>query len=80
MGIRSETPITGLQVKHRLLDIGKRQSWLIDEMKKRDEKMYMDSSYMARLLDGQEKSAKKMQLIEEILTEEEERQKCLRNN
>lgn len=67
--------LTGIQVKHRLLDLGKRQSWLIAEMKKRNDKMYMNSSYMARLLDGTEKSAPKMEMIEQILSEEEERQR-----
>ena len=66
--------LTGVQVKHRLLDLGKRQSWLIGEMKKRKSGMFMDSSYMARLLDGSEKSAPKMKLIDQILTEEEKRQ------
>ena len=74
------TSPTGIQVKHRLLDIGKRQSWLIAEMKKRNENMFMDSSYMTRLLDGTEKSAAKMRIIDQILTEEEERQKCNRIN
>ena len=65
----------GIQVKHRLLDLGKRQSWLISEMKKRNPNMFLDSSYMARLLDGTETSAPKMKLIDQILTEEEGRQR-----
>ena len=74
------TTLTGIQVKHRLLDLGKRQAWLIEQMKKKNKDMFMDSSYMARLLDGTEKSAPKMKMIEEILQEEEERQKWNHDN
>lgn len=75
----SSSLLTGLQVKHRLLDLGKKQSWLIGELKKKDSDMFMDSSYMTRLLDGKEKSAPKMQLIDQILKEEEDRQKCIQS-
>lgn len=77
--VKNNAPcLDGIRVKHRLLDLGKRQSWLIDEMKKRDADMYLDSSYMTRLLNGQETSAPKMTLIDQILTEEEERQHAIR--
>lgn len=66
--------LQGIRVKHRLLDLGKRQTWLIEEMKKREPDKYIDSGYMARILNGTEISAPKMKLIDEILTEEEERQ------
>lgn len=73
--VSSNAPsLTGVRVKHRLLDLGKRQAWLIEEMKKKDPEMYLDSSYMTRLLDGREKSAPKMTLINQILEEEEKRQ------
>lgn len=73
--VSSNAPyLEGLRVKHRLLDLGKRQAWLIEEMKKKDSEMYLDSSYMTRLLDGREKSAPKMTLINQILEEEEKRQ------
>lgn len=64
----------GIRVKHRLLDLGKRQAWLIEEMKRREPNLYMDSGYMARLLNGSEISAPKMKLINKILEEEEARQ------
>ena len=64
----------GIRIKHRLLDLGKRQAWLISEMKKREPNMFLDSSYMARLLDGTETSGPKMALINQILEEEEARQ------
>ena len=67
----------GIRVKHRLLDLGKRQAWLIEEMKRREPDAYMDSGYMARLLSGAEISAPKMRLIDKILTEEEARQNAI---
>ena len=72
--VNTSRALQGIRVKHRLLDLGKRQAWLIDEMKKREPKMYMDSGYMARLLNGTEISTPKMELIDKILTEEEKRQ------
>lgn len=67
----------GIRVKHRLLDLGKRQAWLIEEMKKKEPDMYLDSGYMARILNGSEVSAPKMKLIDEILTEEEAKQNAV---
>lgn len=69
--------LQGIRVKHRLLDLGKRQTWLIEEMKKREPDKYIDSGYMARILNGTEISEPKMKLIDQILTEEEARQNAV---
>ena len=72
--VNTSNAAQGIRVKHRLLDLGKRQAWLIEEMKRREPNLYMDSGYMARLLNGNEVSARKMAIINEILEEEEARQ------
>lgn len=72
----TEHVLQGIRVKHRLLDLGKRQTWLIEEMKKREPDKYIDSGYMARILNGTEISAPKMKLIDEILTEEEKKHRA----
>ena len=75
----TEHVLQGIRVKHRLLDLGKRQTWLIEEMKKREPDKYIDSGYMARILNGTEISEPKMKLIDQILTEEEARQNAATN-
>lgn len=64
----------GTEIKIRLLQINKRQKWLIDEVKSRNQ--WMDSSYMTRLLNGTEKNERLMNIIEEIVSVEEARQEA----
>lgn len=70
------TPLTdvGFAIKSRLLALNRTDVWLFDEIEKRSGKS-IDHSYFNRLITGKEKSKPKMELIEEILSEEEERQK-----
>ena len=77
--VNTSNAAQGIRVKHRLLDLGKRQAGLIEEMKRREPNLYMDSGYMARLLNGNEVSARKMAIINEILEEEEARQNAATN-
>ncbi len=57
----------GVKVKIKLLELGKNQNWLIDEVKKRNPTTYMDSSLMNKILTGQVKSGKNVDSIKEIL-------------
>lgn len=69
----------GKNVKHRLIDLDKTNGWLIDEIKRRSDG-YMDTSFMAKLMSGKVTSKPKENLINQILQEEEERQRCNQNN
>ena len=61
----------GAQVKHRLIDLGRRQTWLCGEVTERTG-LYMDTSYMYRILTGQNSSSKIVAAIREILGLEED--------
>ena len=56
----------GLKIKMRLLELGKTQNWLIDEVATRTG-LYFDSGYMHKILTGSEKSEKVLSAINEIL-------------
>lgn len=53
-------------VKHRLVDLGKTQAWLIREASAKTG-LYLDSSYMSKIYSGKAKSAKITAAIREIL-------------
>jgi hypothetical protein len=56
----------GKQIKYRLIDLGKTQTWLQKQITEKTE-LYMDSSYMYKVLTGQKNSPKVVQAIREIL-------------
>ena len=56
----------GLCVKTELLRRGKSQKWLEEEVNSRNN-LYMDSSYMYKILTGQRSAPKIVQAIQEIL-------------
>lgn len=51
MDIATITPF-GKEVKKRLVDLDRNQSWLIEQVSKRTG-LYFDSSYMSKILKGQ---------------------------
>ena len=56
----------GKQIKYRLIDLGKTQTWLQKQITEKTG-LYMDSSYMYKVLTGQKNSPKVVQAIREIL-------------
>ena len=56
----------GKQVKKRLVDIDKNQSWLIDEVRKRTG-LFVDSGYLWRILTGARHAPRVTEAICEIL-------------
>ena len=62
---RDLTPF-GKSVKIRLMDLGKTQEWLIAECRKRTGKYY-DSSYLWRILTGQNTNADFIAAIKAVL-------------
>ena len=55
-----------LAVKHRLVDLEKTQAWLAREVAARTG-LYMDSTYLSKILTGKAKSAKITAAIREVL-------------
>ena len=53
-------------IKHRLVDLGKTQKWLEDEISSRTG-MFVDSGYMHKIMTGQRKAPKIVEAICEIL-------------
>ena len=60
-----------LAVKHRLVDLGKTQAWLIREVRAKTGK-YLDSSYMTRIYTGKNHPSEIMAAIREVLDLPEE--------
>lgn len=58
--------VFGKQVKYRLIDLGKTQTWLQEQITEKTG-LYMDSSYMYKVLTGQKNSPKVVHAIREIL-------------
>lgn len=56
----------GKEVKHRLIDLGKTQEWLIEEVRQKTGK-YMDASYMNKILTGAESGVNIVPAIRETL-------------
>jgi hypothetical protein len=56
----------GKQIKYRLIDLGKTQTWLQKQITEKTG-LYMDSSYMYKVLTGQRNTPKVVQAIREIL-------------
>ena len=55
-----------LAVKHRLIDLGKTQTWLISEYRARTGK-WCDNSYLKRLYDGKIHPDEPIRVIKDIL-------------
>lgn len=56
----------GKRIKHRLIDMDRTQKWLQDEISERTG-LYMDRSYMTKILTGQLSTPKVVSAINEIL-------------
>lgn len=54
------------EVKHRLIDLGKTQKWLEDEISARTG-LFVDSGYIHKIMTGQRKAPKIVDAICEIL-------------
>lgn len=65
MGIATFTPF-GKVAKKRLIDIGRNQSWLIEQIKAKTG-LYVDSSYLHKILTGKLSTPRIVQAICEIL-------------
>lgn len=57
----------GLKVKSELLSRGLTQNWLINEIKKAEPDMYVDSAVITKLFNGQIKKSKVISVINDIL-------------
>lgn len=57
----------GISVKLKILESGKTQNWLIEEVKKANPTMYVDSSVINKVLTGKISSGKIVNSISEIL-------------
>lgn len=57
----------GIKVKNELLLRGLTQNWLINEIKKADPDIYVDSSVITKLFNGQIKKSKLTGIIDDIL-------------
>lgn len=53
-------------VKHKLIDLGKTQRWLEEEIRNRTG-LFVDSGYMHKIMTGQRKAPKIVDAIFEIL-------------
>ena len=56
----------GKTVKHRLIDLDKSQAWLLQEISKRTT-LFVDSAYLAKILNGQRNAPKIKAIINEVL-------------
>ena len=56
----------GKSIKIALLDKGKRQNWLIEEVSRKTG-LYFDSSYLAKIMNGKSENPKILCAIREIL-------------
>lgn len=63
----------GKAVKKALVDIGKTQDWLSDQVESHTG-LFIDSGYMYKILTGQRKAPKIVQAIREILDLPEQNQ------
>lgn len=60
----------GKSVAKRLVDLNKTQKWLIDRIKE-ETGLFMDSSYLCKIMNGTNSSPKVIEAIERILSQEE---------
>lgn len=60
----------GKEIKIRLIEIGKTQNWLIEQIKTRTG-LYFDDGYLYKVLTGKNKNPKIVEAIKQILEMEE---------
>lgn len=53
-------------IKYRLIDLGKTQKWLEEEIRAKTG-LFVDSSYLGKIYSGERKAPKIVQAIKEIL-------------
>lgn len=61
-----KTTLFGKKIKKRLVDLDKKQSWLIDQVVSKTG-LYFDDSYLYKVMTGQRNAPKIVQAICEIL-------------
>lgn len=62
----------GKTIKIKLMELGKKQEWLISEIRNRFPEIYVDSSNIYKILVGEIQSGKVVSAINEILQIHEE--------
>lgn len=65
MIVANITPF-GKAIKKRLIDLGRNQNWLIDQVRQKTG-LYFDSSYMGKIMTGKLNTPGIVQAIREIL-------------
>ena len=65
-GTKKELTSFGKQVKYRLIDLGKTQQWLQEQITEKTG-LFMDSSYLNKIITGERAAPKVVQAIREIL-------------
>ena len=58
----------GKKVKIKLLDVGKTQEWLIEEIKKNKPELYVDASVLRKIFTGEIKQSNITPVVNEILS------------
>lgn len=53
-------------VRIRLIELGRNQNWLMDEIRK-NTGLYMDSSYLSKIIQGKKSPPKVVEAIRDIL-------------
>ncbi len=56
----------GKEIKKRLVDLGRKQTWLIEQIKDKTG-LYFDRSYLHKVMTGQLNTPKVVQAIREVL-------------
>lgn len=79
--MQNKNPLTpyGKEVKHRLIELDRTNGWLVSEVNKVREPR-IDTSFMSKVLNGKVKNSRLKTIIDTVLTQEEERQRCNQNN
>lgn len=62
----------GIEVKLKLMMLNKTQNWLIEEIKKANPNMFVDSSILYKVITGQVRSGKIVESVKTILKIKEE--------
>ena len=65
-GSKKELTAFGKQVKYRLIDLGKTQTWLQEQVTEKTG-LFLDSSYLNKIITGERAAPKVTQAIREIL-------------
>ena len=65
-GVKKELTEFGKQVKYRLIDLGKTQTWLQERVTEKTG-LFLDSSYLNKIITGERSAPKVTTAIREIL-------------